>query len=397
MTSGDDEAKALGARTAAELAADPASVAETLSGFGARLKNKTVEARDKRTGFEIVKSARSLVNELPKSEASLETRDKYVKIAKKLIDEKITTPEELVKQYINPRTYYKNKAALHYFLSIVIKKHLKEADKYQKTDLQKWWEYVDYIKEAQDILESFIDAPPNLPREVNNGAVKRISKRQSLPHGPWREAMCAAAGQSRSPDAAPVLETLSLTGCRPAELVTGVEWSLIDGKLVATITGVKCKADAGQEWRRLVLDVRGQVAEAMAARVEAAGGRLVIAAPSVRRVDKLVKKAAERAFAAAPVSAEPLSAYSFRHQFASDLKACGITLDETGTGSSASMGHRTDATIRQYGTKRRGGGGVVYIESVEVPNEIKHKKRGNTEKSVKPSKESADTPKPKPT
>ena len=48
----------------------------------------------------------------------------------------------------------------------------------------------------------------------------------------------------------------------------------------------------------------------------------------------------------------PVSAYSFRHQFASDLKASGLD----GVTVSAVLGHSVDDTKKQYGTSKQARG-----------------------------------------
>lgn len=328
-----------------------------------------MEQRD----LEIIEAAQSLLDASPRLPSS-RTIERYDKAAVRLLEAGIETPEALAQGYPNPRTYYHHRAAIQAALRQMLSAFLQAVDRAAKAeDGPTWRAQLDALSNTLAILVAFEQAPPDLLRLVNDGPPPRkTSKRQSLPRGEWRQALCAVATKMRSPGAAEVLETLALTGCRPEELVRGVLWRLASDQLIAEVEGAKTGEHAGQPWRRLTIIIQGPVADALASRVAAAGGHLRVTAPTTRRLDKWIRAADRKAFPQA--RRKPISAYSFRHQLAADWKAQGLPDAEVG----GALGHRTDAMCRQYGHRHQGGHGgcVSLLSSVETALDVKHKPRG---------------------
>lgn len=166
------------------------------------------------------------------------------------------------------------------------------------------------------------------------------------------------------------LALLALTGCRPAELMAGVELTLIRDKqgqpngLGVTIHGAKVDAQRGHALRRLVFPLAdgGTAVRGLALQCAEHGGRYTLATTPAdyRSLNRALQ-------------AHGLSCYAFRHGVGSDLK--GDIADGKATPEHAAkvMGHRSTASLLSYGTRRRGRGGqrpragvsgVVKVDSV---------------------------------
>lgn len=332
------------------------------------------QAPDLQPGFAAIRAARAHLKAHPAREVSETTAEDYQRTATRLIKAKIKTPTALARAYPNPRTHYHHRAAIIYRAQQNLVKALAQANQAQRAqDWPEWERLVKIITSTTRALTAFAEAPEALHKQSSaSPPPRKASKRQSLPRGPWREAICSAAADINSPGAQVALETLALTGARPVELVAGVDLQLADGEIVATIPGAKVTEHAGQPWRRLYIRIDGPVAESLAAKITAAGGQLTVSAPTERRLDKWIRAADARAYPRARRA--PVSAYSFRHQFAADIKAQGIPAEDVG----GALGHRTDAMQRQYGHRNQGGrgGAVAPLAGLEVAEPVKHKPRG---------------------
>lgn len=179
----------------------------------------------------------------------------------------------------------------------------------------------------------------------------RRSKRSDLSGLPpdWRERVLEA--MRGSANRLPAL-VLAVTGCRPAELVSGVGLTLKDGTLSIRIAGAKLGPDKGQPWRRLDYDAsepRGPVADLVGI-VRRAGGQLTVAIGDAGAFGSAIAYYSRRAF---PRRRRTISPYSFRHAFASDLKKAWGGSDAV----SLALGHRCDRTRAGYGQAQMGRGG----------------------------------------
>ena len=179
---------------------------------------------------------------------------------------------------------------------------------------------------------------------------KRRSKRQALAGLPtnWRTTLCkqAAGGRYLFP-----LILLSLTGCRPSELVNGIHvWrtkEAASGRSLIhfSIAGAKVKASQGQPVRTITYDakdphpfivvVNGLLDAQPEPQVFAQISSAVNLTVEIRRLARSLW----------PKHKQPITAYCFRHQFAADMKANG---DDEAT--SRSLGHISAETRRAYGT-----------------------------------------------
>ncbi len=206
---------------------------------------------------------------------------------------------------------------------------------------------------------------------------KRRSKRQSLAGLPanWRTALCKRAAGGRYLFA---LIVLALTGCRPSELADGIQiWRGKDegtGKYVIhfQIRGAKVKAAQGQPLRTIsygandphpLVDV---VNELLSAQEEPK----VFA--QVRSAINLTVEIRRLAHSLWPKHKHAVTAYSFRHQFAADLKA---NVDDDAT--SRGLGHLSAATRRVYGTAGQASKGQrLRPLRIEAERPVKPRSRG---------------------
>ena len=179
---------------------------------------------------------------------------------------------------------------------------------------------------------------------------KRRSKRQSLAGLPanWRVDLCKRAVGGRYLFS---LIVLTLTGCRPSELVDGIDvWrgkDEVTGKLLIhfRIRGAKVKGSQGQPFRTISYDTNDPhpltvvVNELLDTQPEP---RVFVQLRSAVNLTVEIRRLARSLW---PKHKQPITAYCFRHQFAADLKANGD--DEA---ASRGLGHISAETRRAYGT-----------------------------------------------
>ncbi|RZZ89221.1 hypothetical protein EA662_02200 [Pseudoxanthomonas winnipegensis] len=150
------------------------------------------------------------------------------------------------------------------------------------------------------------------------------------------------------------LALLALTGCRPAELMAGVELTLIRDKqgqpngLGVEIKGAKVDAQRGHILRRLVFPLAGsgQAVRGLAMQCAEHGGRYTLA---TTRADYRSLNCA--------LQTHGLSCYAFRHAVGGDLKAEIADGKATAEHAAKVMGHRSTASLLSYGMRRRGRAG----------------------------------------
>lgn len=198
---------------------------------------------------------------------------------------------------------------------------------------------------------------------------KKTSKRQSLSGLPddWRSQLIRA--MSRAQDRL-ALMVIAMTGARPEELRMGVDISVdaggrcltfrIQGAKVSEITG------GGQLWRELTVDPRFVLEPDLVVWLWAYLQEHQITTIQIDQKNAFQKRLqrvrAAMAMGSGNEAWKKISAYSFRHQFAADLKAdSSIHFDDI----SAAMGHVSDRTKQHYGhaKQKRGKGGVSQISA----------------------------------
>ena len=144
---------------------------------------------------------------------------------------------------------------------------------------------------------------------------------------------------------------LTLTGCRPSELVHGIDaWrgkDEVTGKLLIhfCIRGAKVKDSQGQPQRTISYATNGPHPLVIVVNELPDTQPVPRVFAQVRSTVNLTLEIRRLAHSLWPKHKQPITAYCFRHQFAADLKASG---DEDA--ASRGLGHISARTRRFYGT-----------------------------------------------
>jgi len=193
----------------------------------------------------------------------------------------------------------------------------------------------------------------------------------------WRHALIEKTAADKR---LPVL-VLAASGCRPSELVKGVTVAVDqDGTLTIGIHGSKCRKVAGKQIGVEFREIRRDAAEVAAdpvlsALAEAAksapGSTITVQSAHRQELHRAIKHAAKEAGLSPSISA-----YTFRHQFATDrktemsrtakerdLEALQVSDEITARRTPAQakelayeLGHASEETQGAYGTTQAGGG-----------------------------------------
>jgi integrase len=257
------------------------------------------------------------------------TRQHYQKTADLYFDR----PEEALRT-TSKATYYARKAALIFVAADRMLTAIKVAD------------LLNALKSARVLRRFFTyrDGPTALAAGsvCPISAKAKVGKRKSLRGLPldWREQMVAAAPSTASRE---WMLLMAVAGVRPEEIANGIKVEPIEGGVQLTIHGAKIDRGHGQPERTIAVD--GPLALLLAQ-----GGSRTIEAPSANAVSIAAGRLGRKIFGVR--RSNLVSAYSFRHQFASDLKASGLD----GLSISAILGHSVDDTKKHYGTSKQARG-----------------------------------------
>ena len=175
-----------------------------------------------------------------------------------------------------------------------------------------------------------------------------------LPALSWQEQVMASATVKQKPFVA----LMWATGCRPAEIERGVTVRRVQGGIEIEIPGAKVTETKGQPRRKILIDAKSpaglHLGMALGAKAEIEMSR------GAKRIGHDFADIRRRTGLAA------VSAYSFRHQVSSDLKAAGVDKNAI----AQVLGHASERTQGRYGKPSRGraGGGIIIdaIASREV-------------------------------
>jgi integrase len=311
--------------------------------------------------FDIVKQARALLKTLPLSTANAKTKAGYERTMRRLFEESrtVTALIDAAQQTQKVSTWFSRKAAITHTTRGLIERLLAQQDQTQRAlrgvppDDANWLSWRAQVRELGNWCELLkrIHIAPAIPKA---GRKNRHSKRldmRALPQD-WRQKLI-----KRLPNYAPAVLVAAVTGCRPDELVTGVEVWIDNGLLVAVIKGSKHTEKSGQEWRRLSwsLETDSSLVQELIQQIRLAGGNKTIHIKSATNFSSAVRNAGKREW---PRRDAAITPYCFRHQCAADMKAAGWLSDAD---ISAALGHCSDVTKSTYGHYRMGRktGGVA--------------------------------------
>lgn len=183
----------------------------------------------------------------------------------------------------------------------------------------------------------------------------RQSKRVTLPRMKWQRIAFDAATKAQRP----AVLVLWATGCRPAEIERGVTIKRTEGGgIVAEIIGAKVTEQNGQPHRRITIDPSSEPGRIISMMLGQKKGAVV-----KRRAKRI---AADFADIRARSGLPSISAYSYRHQATSDMKA----RDDAPAKIAEALGHASERTQARYGSADRGHAGSAIV-GAEAEREVR--------------------------
>lgn len=324
--------------------------------------------------FEQIKSARSMMKSTTEWKALSETtrrdyQQKYAALNGRLPMEAATCK----------RTYYGMRAAYLHLEAKALRSSLNELDKWRKVAVENNGGALKgtesgFMREVErlGIVERLnrLDAVQNAGPFMGaaKGTIQKTHGKRAVGKLPpqWKTNVLGAVPKGSKYRAH--VAAMALCGCRPSEFENGVLVKQVDQDtyeftIAGKKTGPRTKDGktftTGQSLRVLTisrlddLDKYGQVRPEFIALDRAMNGKknmeLMAKANAIRDT---VINASEKTF---PNLDNKPTAYSFRHAFASELKA---TNGEDSDDTAAALGHASTKTQQGYGYAKSGGGGV---------------------------------------
>lgn len=300
-------------------------------------------------GFALVRAARAILDGLPPRKVSAATCKKYEGLYANMVKQG-KMPEQIAK---TRRSYYVYRAATNFMVPQLLADCLRAADRaFKAKDGDRWWGLIQDARASLGILQRYAPDPNRarlISREKSSVPVprgKNRSKRVGLSKLPtdWRERFWGVVSK-RSVYRAAIAATM-LTGVRPAELVSGIKVELGEnGELIFTIRGAKTQGGLyGQQARQLTISSDSEMAVYLGSIVERSGPQ-VVKISDARLLGNQISAYSKKCWPRHDIRISP---YSFRHQFAADLKAAGDA-----DAVSLALGHAVADTAQHYGTARQ--------------------------------------------
>lgn len=214
--------------------------------------------------------------------------------------------------------------------------------------LSKISDHVETLEALDEESENFAKAAREVSRvtgKKNNQ--KRKTKRSSLQMLPADcdlQILNAVRKSRRKCPHEKALQVLFMTGVRPAELEIGVHVRRLEDTLRFTITGAKRSvlSKSGQDYRIMDFPADHPLAKGLAVK-----GPEVVSVANAKRLTDTVRWYVEKLW---PDLRTKVSAYSFRHRFASILKQA----DEPVKTIAKAMGHQAEVSQQVYGSRSTG-------------------------------------------
>ena len=307
-----------------------------------------------------------------------------------MLDDSDLTPQEytetraLHSSPISKGRYYVLKGAYQHGLASRIAKNLDEIQALTQHAQTAAEDQIDHLKMIvlRD-CEKLAEQKPDYSRTRYRNSLKaahevpfdpkpRKGKRQYIgrlnrAYPDWQERIYAAIAKQHRPLAA----TLAVTGCRPDEFSKGVELRVAEGRLVATIDGSKTNSGYGQAIRTMVFKPSTTMEKTLFTIVEQAGGAVKLhPVASERAIREAFRRAVTKSLG--KTWADKVSQYSYRQQFAADLKRAKLDKKLI----ALALGHCSDMTQGHYGLARQGQKGTRRgIRQVEGTQPVKSRSR----------------------
>jgi len=301
--------------------------------------------------FEVIKAARHRVKETVASERSEATNKEYEREYTRLAGQSGPSAAGIWSAACDTRskrTYQRRKAALKWGIQKQLERRLWQQDLFQKAgDWALWGDTVKDISELLELSSHIEDASGTCPLTAPK---RRRSKRADLPKLPqgWREELSRQFAGSSYESAYLVM---ALTGCRPAELESGVVVCWDGSEVTFTIRGAKVKEQQGQPLRTVSYQLLEPSHPLLARMFELlqprANVHFTINAGKVAFTSAM-RRSGKRAWPNLRVETTP---YLLRHALASDWKNLRRWDDDQ---ISSMLGHCVSKTSSTYGLPQLG-------------------------------------------
>jgi integrase len=241
------------------------------------------------------------------------------------------------------------KAAVLYELARLYQGHRRMADD-EHTDMKRWEDHHKLARRAALAYEQVVAM-----KKPEGRSPKMASKGRSLPPASWQRVVFNAADTHQKP----ALAVMWATGCRPAEVELGVDLERTNDGIIIRIPGAKVSETKGQPMRSVLIDPGSEAGKALLD-VMGAETSMTVQRTAKQVANDFTKHLKKRA------GMPQVSAYSFRHQTASDLKAGSADPMKV----AEALGHASVHTQRHYGSSRRGSA-VSPIIAAQAEREVR--------------------------
>jgi integrase len=258
-----------------------------------------------------------------------------------------TTIVEFLLDTAKKKTYNFRRAALLFALAERISYEMEVLEKLVVTgDIELTTKQAITVIDLCDQVDSIYEFSGACPIENAKRRHSKLQDMRGLPQD-WRQQVITLLSE-RCLDHYVYGLVSALSGCRPCELHAGIKLTCRQGRLDIVIKGGKVKSNQGQPYRLIsydLLDSHPLVSDLIKfVRLKVKDGdKLSVQCSSPKRWSDAVKAAAKRLW---PNHEASITAYCFRHAFASDVKENSY-IEEI----AKALGHSVDETQKYYGKR----------------------------------------------
>lgn len=291
-------------------------------------------------------------------EVSSSTAGTYQRLAKSRLDVSSETGGRLM-EGVSARSWHTTRAALLHEATKAFVEARKACDVAQRAgDITGAAWQADQARNALVAFETVQTAS-----KPDHRTAKKSARKTLPPSAQWTKQAFDAASEVQKPAVA----VLWASGCRPAEIALGVDVKRgKNGVIVLDVPGAKIKADAGQPRRSIAIDSNSEAGKAL---LQILGNEKQV---SISRPAQRIAKDFEDIRRKTGLK---VSAYSFRHQFAAEVKTIYGAHTAGAEQIAAAMGHRVTRSQQHYGTKSQahGGSGVLAVKAALPVKETRNR------------------------
>lgn len=279
--------------------------------------------------------------------ASDNTLQDYYKIGERLIQRKKIdqTIIDVLRKAKTSNTFYKWINGTRFYLCDKIERSL---------ELYELSLDVNYCESAYELFTDLQNIANFDASDFKFEFKKKKSKKNALHKLPkkWREQLINYNPNSKYRMA---LLTAALTGCRPSELEKGIRVYISDNHVNFLIEGAKVDENKGQPIRTISyhLSSSNELLHSLIKEFPTQQHVFNVSITKAINFTLEIRRIAKKIW---PEHQEPITAYCFRHQFASDLKKT-----HSGEDVSRALGHSTNKTRKRYGHHAQQRGDTSHI------------------------------------